>query len=138
MNSLGNSSSFNKDNYHRRDLFPRGGEKYTLADMITMLSVDSYVRELIPTFNETEMENHLMSIRDGEEFRIFGNDGETRFVCEKRKEMYEIKMALAVNFAVNNRLICSHPDLVTTQFGEQYGRVFMGLGGNSVPGRPVR
>lgn len=131
MNSPGNASSFNKDDYHKRDLFPRGGEKYTLADMITMLNVDSYVRELIPTFDETEMENFLMSIPNGGEFRIFGHDGETRFLCEKKKEMYIVKMSLAVTFALNNRMNCSDADTAK----EQFGRGFMGLGGNSYPKR---
>lgn len=134
MNSPGNPSSFNKDDYHRRDLFPRGGEKYTLADMITMLSVDSYVRELIPSFKEVDMEKFLMSIPDGAEFRILGHEGETRFLCEKRKELYIVKLSLAVTIVRNDRAMCSDAD---TQ-KEMYGRAFMGFGGNSNPGRPVR
>lgn len=131
MNSPGEGAIFNKDHYRKRDLFPHGGEKYTLADMITMLQVDAQVRELIPTFDVTKMEDFLIAIPDNGEFRIRGHNNETRFVCEKKREMYIIKMALAVDFAVNDRAGCSHAD--TTD--EQFGRGFMGLGGNSVPRR---
>ncbi len=127
-NIMNNAPESNRRvHFQRRDLFPRGGEKYTLHDMLDMLYVDSELRRLIPEFKEEEMERWLKAIPEGEIRRIRGHVGETRFVVKKENGLYHIAIALAVENAVNDRKICSDADTVHEQFGRAYG----GLGGNS-------
>lgn len=115
--------------FQRRDLLPRGGERYTLEDMLDMLHVDSQLRHLIPEFKEEKMRAWLSGIPEGEEFRIRSHEGETRFVVKKENGMYHIKMSLGINHAVNERRNCSDADAAN----EGFGRSFAGLGGNSYP-----
>lgn len=105
---------------------PQENKTYDIEDLLDVLYTDYCVRDLLDVYDE----NLIRTMTVGQKIRLFANGNELRFILERTPQGYLFTGVFAVT-PLNDRSGCCNSSSQDLQFGMG----FMGLGGNSFPGR---
>ncbi len=110
-----------------RECIPDQNKIYKLEDVLDMVYVDCSVRNMVSNYDLDELGNSLVKLNENESIRLF-NDERLRMVITKIGDNFKVYAlaAISTNDRQNGGAQISAED-------ENFGRQFMGLGGNSKP-----